>query len=328
MTRCDAYWLKVRQFLDNGDRAALEEFCDRNPRTIRTIIDHAEYCSRNFDNSSGGTIVPLSELAARPLRQLERADPVLHAEVLAEVLKLEEPTAPVIAKLVAQRVQHPAFVPKLYDIWSFNQRDPRYGQADYKWGLICGQIIENLLYYYTETGDTVLDPMAGGGTTNDVCLVFNRRCEAFDIEPARDDIRQHDLTTGPPPVKHPARLAVLEPPYYNMKQDAYDSLDEYLEFLRLVVHNTAKCVQDGGHLALILMDQVTKGRATDEGLSTKSMIGEAYTILRDSGLKYDRLVALPLTTEQYNEQQVVWGKKAKILLGINRQMWVFRRPEE
>ena len=49
-----------------------------------------------------------------------------------------------------------------YNLWSFNPPNPDYG-LDYP-GRIPGQIIENLLYYYTEPFDKVIDPMAGGGT--------------------------------------------------------------------------------------------------------------------------------------------------------------------
>ena len=327
MTRCDAYWLKVRQFLDNGDRAALEEFCEKNPRTIRDIVAHAEYMDRHFEKPTGGAMEPsvqkpkLSERATRPLRELERIDPVLHAEVLGEVLRLEEPTAPAVAKLVAQHIERPEFVPRLYDIWSFNQRDPRYGQADYKWGLICGQIIENLLYYYTEPGDLVLDPMAGGGTALDVCAAMGRRCMAFDIEPARDDIIRNDITKGLPDDAKDAQLAVLEPPYYNMMQEAYPSPQDYYDFLRAAIKNTADRLADGGHLALITMDQVNI-----QGLKVP-IIGPSYRMLETAGLYYEHLIGLPLQTQQFEAYDVARAKDLQFMLGINRQMWVFRRGE-
>lgn len=212
--------------------------------------------------------------------------------------------------------------PPIYDIWSFGARDKKYGQEAYKWGLITGQIVENLLYLYTDQGDLVLDPMAGGGTTNDVCVVFNRRCAAFDIEPVRKDIRQHDITTGPPPVKEPVQLAILEPPYYNMKQDAYDTLEEYHEFLRTAIANTAECLRPDGILALIIMDQVNKEQ------QKYPIIGPSYRHLMDTGLEYEHLVGLPLGTQQFTGFRVNRAKEGKFMLGINRQMWLFRRATE
>ena len=52
------------------------------------------------------------------------------------------------------------------NLWEFNACDPEYGEKGYP-GRMPGQIIENLLWYYTQPFDVVLDPMAGGGTTMD-----------------------------------------------------------------------------------------------------------------------------------------------------------------
>lgn len=208
----------------------------------------------------------------------------------------------------------------LYDVWSFGARDNKYGIANYKWGLITGQIIENLLYLYTAPGELVLDPMAGGGTTNDVCLVLNRECASFDIDPVRDDIKYHDITTGVPSLRRAVRLAILEPPYFNMKQDAYSTLDEYYEFLRLAIRHSAQMLQAGGHLALIVMDQVNKNH------EKFPIIGPSYAMLQQAGLEYEHLVSLPLGTEQFQAYHVARAKENHFMLGINRQMWIFRRP--
>jgi DNA modification methylase len=59
---------------------------------------------------------------------------------------------------------------QLFNVWNFPNRDKRYG-LDFK-GAIPGQIVENVLYYFTEPFDVVVDPMAGGGTTIDVCKAW------------------------------------------------------------------------------------------------------------------------------------------------------------
>jgi len=67
---------------------------------------------------------------------------------------------------------------QLTNLWSFESCDKDYGMK-YP-GRMPGQIVENLLWYYTEPFDLVVDPMAGGGTTIDVCLKMCRRIKAFD----------------------------------------------------------------------------------------------------------------------------------------------------
>ena len=75
--------------------------------------------------------------------------------------------------------------PKIFNIWRFPARDKRLG-IKYP-GNISGQISMNLLYYYTNIGDMIIDPMAGGGSTVDACLVMGRKCFAYDIDPQCDE---------------------------------------------------------------------------------------------------------------------------------------------
>ena len=58
-------------------------------------------------------------------------------------------------------------------------------------------VIYNMIKRYTEPGDLVLDPMAGSGTTIDVCQDEGRRCIAYDISPTRPDITQNDARKIP-----------------------------------------------------------------------------------------------------------------------------------
>ena len=44
-------------------------------------------------------------------------------------------------------------------------------------------IATHLIFQYTSEGDVVLDPMAGSGTTSLECLLSNRECHSYDINP-------------------------------------------------------------------------------------------------------------------------------------------------
>ncbi len=56
----------------------------------------------------------------------------------------------------------------------------------------------NLVQRYTEPGDLVLDPMAGSGTTIDVCKEEGRRVIGYDIAPAHPEVQQADARNIPP----------------------------------------------------------------------------------------------------------------------------------
>ena len=113
---------------------------------------------------------------------------------------------------------------RTWDQWNFNECDERFGDD---WpGRIPAQLIAHTLYYFTKPGDHVLDPMAGGGVVPDTCLLFERRCQAFDLA-ARDkrpEIEYHhwDPRNDTWPVSKKPDLIFFDPPYYTKKKKAYE----------------------------------------------------------------------------------------------------------
>ena len=76
---------------------------------------------------------------------------------------------------------------RTWDLWNWNDCDKRFGDD---WpGRIPAQMIAHILYYFSDQGDLVLDPMAGGGVVADTCLAFNRKCWSFDMARIRARIR-------------------------------------------------------------------------------------------------------------------------------------------
>lgn len=115
------------------------------------------------------------------------------------------------------------FQPKIYNVWNYAKCDKLMGQKHP--GQIPGQIVLNALYYHTEQGDLVVDLMAGGGITNDACLLMGRKCCSYDINPPenRKDIIQHDYLNGPPDGVKKSDLIFLDPPYFKKKEVEYGS---------------------------------------------------------------------------------------------------------
>ena len=64
-------------------------------------------------------------------------------------------------------------------------------------GVTPALIIYNMIWRYTDPEDLVVDPMAGRGTTLDVCKEEKRRCICYDIAPTRPDIIQNDARKIP-----------------------------------------------------------------------------------------------------------------------------------
>jgi adenine-specific DNA-methyltransferase len=136
-------------------------------------------------------------------------------------------------------------------------------------------VIWNLLQRYTRTGDTVLDPMCGSGTTIDVATELERIPLGFDLAPTRPDIRQSDarhlplknatvdfIFIDPPYSTHvtysddrrcigkldaaPTDDPSAENPYYRAMGEVFSELDRVLKPRR--------------YLALYVSDSFKKGR--------------------------------------------------------------------
>lgn len=121
------------------------------------------------------------------------------------------------------------------DSWTFNECEPGYGK-EYP-GRIPAGLVFNFVYYFTEPGHLVVDPMAGGGTVLDVCKAMGRECVAFDVDPSRRDIQKHDLRAGWPDIVADADHVFWDPPWFSEREDEYgpDSISrlprgEYLKF--------------------------------------------------------------------------------------------------
>lgn len=81
-------------------------------------------------------------------------------------------------------------------VWSFPERgnwathNPKYR------GNFAPQIARNIILRYSNEGDTVLDPMIGGGTTLIECKLLNRRGIGIDINPGAVNFTKKCLDFG------------------------------------------------------------------------------------------------------------------------------------
>lgn len=153
----------------------------------------------------------------------------------------------------------PDFI-RTYNAWNFSENDPRFGQPHP--GRIPGQIAANVIYYYTEPGDLVVDPMAGGGSTLDAAAFLGRRAIGYDVRSLRPDISQHDISSGFPDECEGAQLIFMDPPYWNMIDEKYSdgsssrmSLEKFKEWYQKLILDACRTVNIGGFVAIVNMGQ-------------------------------------------------------------------------
>jgi DNA modification methylase len=140
-------------------------------------------------------------------------------------------------------------------------------------GVTPAYVIYNMIKRYTEHGDLVLDPMAGSGTTMDVCKEEGRRCIAYDISPARPDITQNDARKIPL-ADASVEMIFIDSPYgdninYNDHPGNIGHIsaetDEFYKELDKVMAECYRVLKPGRVLGWLIGDQWVKKKFTPVG---------------------------------------------------------------
>lgn len=220
------------------------------------------------------------------------------------------------------------FQPKVYDIWYFGGLNPKYGKPHP--GSLPGDYVANVVHYWSEEGDFVVDPFAGGGITIDVCKDMKRVCFASDIDPRREDIFKWNMQQGYPPYPQPPQLVFLDPPYWNMvaedySEDGVASMDfiGFLQFLKKLAHDTAAVLEPGGVVAAVIMKQKFR---LPEGLPFMDWPFTWYTFFRETGLAPVDRIMLPWPTNIWQAFHVERAKENRQILPLAGDMLVFTKP--
>lgn len=134
-------------------------------------------------------------------------------------------------------------------------------------------VIYNMVRRYTEPGDTVLDPMAGSGTSIDVCKEEGRKCIAFDVSPTRPDIKRNDARRIPL-ADESVDMVFIDSPYgdnidYNDQPGNIGKLsaegDEFYSALDQVMAECHRVMKPGKALGWLIGDQWVKKKFTPVG---------------------------------------------------------------
>ncbi|MCD6171526.1 MAG: methyltransferase domain-containing protein [Thermoplasmata archaeon] len=159
--------------------------------------------------------------------------------------------------------------------WDFPRQS--YGitpKGDNKYpGVTPALIIYNMIWRYTDPGDLVVDPMAGSGTTCDVCNEEKRRCICYDIVPTRPDIIQNDARKIPLE-DNSVDMIFIDSPYgdnirYNDHPDCIGKIsaesEKFYDELEKVVKECYRILKPGKVLGWLIGDQWVKKRFTPVG---------------------------------------------------------------
>jgi DNA modification methylase len=159
--------------------------------------------------------------------------------------------------------------------WDFPRQS--YGltpKGDNKYpGVTPALIIYNMVWRYTDPGDLVVDPMAGSGTTLDVCREEKRRCICYDIAPTRPDVIQND-SRRIPLEDNSVDMIFVDSPYgdnirYNDHPNCIGKIssetEEFYDELEKVMKECYRILKPGKVIGWLIGDQWVRNKFTPVG---------------------------------------------------------------
>lgn len=205
----------------------------------------------------------------------------------------------------------------------------------------------NILYHFCPANASVVDPMAGGGSTHDVIQWMNTlkrngqqlyhfECTSFDLNPSRDFIVKKDALEENWKVDE-VDLVFLDPPYFSMKKEDYvdnaftESRESFFEAITVILKKAYFALKPGGLCALIIQPQTEKDIERDSG---EVMLDTPYECQKrmeyDAGFEPFIRIQVPLSTQQFNATDMKRVKEydeRSRLLGTSRDLIIMRKPE-
>ncbi len=162
----------------------------------------------------------------------------------------------------------PPLVPPSSSLWTYPSQhygDTIQGRRGFE-GATPSWVIWHLLERYTRSGDVILDPFCGGGTTLDVARDLDRRGIGFDLAPARADVQPADARALPLEDQS-VDFVFMDPPYsthlvYSEDPRCIGKLDagtpQYFQALERVFKEVERVLRDRRFLALYVSDSSSK----------------------------------------------------------------------
>ncbi len=235
-------------------------------------------------------------------------------------------------------------------VWSFEKRgDWASHTAQYR-GNWPPQLVRNVIELYTQPGDTVLDPMAGGGTTPVECLLTGRNSISIDLNPGAVSIVQdrldlpQSITEALPKTEHRTfigdtrnldliadesiDLIATHPPYVNIIKYApsvpgdLSDLNDYKVFFKefdKAIREFYRALKPGCCCAILIGDTHNKGHYVP--VANRMMLDFLRNgfILKEDVIKREWNCESDRYLKKYGD--------AKFLLTMHEHLYIFEKPD-
>jgi len=186
--------------------------------------------------------------------------------------------------------------------------------------------------------------MAGGGVVPDVCLLFGRKCQSFDlaVRDNRPEILCHhwDPQKWTWPMTKKPDLIFFDPPYFSKKEKAYEKkakentpsissytkedYERFLEGFFLLAHKNAKPTTSMAFLNADWRD-FESTPALKEKPDKSITIFDYHRLLSKTGWKVTHRIECPLSSERLSGNQVQRMQDKRILGTVGRTLLIAKR---
>jgi DNA modification methylase len=145
-------------------------------------------------------------------------------------------------------------------------------------------IIWNMLQRYTKPGDLVVDPMAGSGTTIDVCEEEGRKAIGYDINPQHPKVIKNDSRNIPLP-DNSVDMVFIDSPYgdnVNYSDDPKDigkisaESEKFYQELEKVALEIRRILKPHKVVGWLIGDQWVKRTFTPVGFKIYQMLDKYF----------------------------------------------------
>jgi DNA modification methylase len=230
-------------------------------------------------------------------------------------------------KRIVEDTSENRYISQPFNAWDIQKPSQDYGIQNYP-GRLAPEILFDVIYMLSEKGELVVDPMAGGGTTVDVCKEMKRRCVAYDIKPRRQDIIERDITTGIPVEDNSVDLFIFDPPYEQMLKGRFNKLPTDLsnmepEDFYKSIDKISKEIFRGlkpGKKVFFIIEQSLKWESSED-ISWK-----CYEIFLRNGFKYF-VRGGALYSKFLKKRYIPRARKEKKFLSLFRDVFILKKPE-
>jgi len=167
-------------------------------------------------------------------------------------------------------------------LWDYPRQS--YGKkpkGNYRFqGVTPAFIIYNLVQRYTKPGDLVVDPMAGSGTTIDVCEEEGRKAVGYDVNPQHPKVKYNDSRKMPLD-NNSVDMVFIDSPYGDNVNYSNDPADigkisaedpKFYEELEKTAKEIYRILKPGKVIGWLIGDQWVKRKFTPVGFKIYNML--------------------------------------------------------